>query len=793
MKKTKTLRAIILSGLSVLLCISMLAGTTFAWFTDSAESGRNQIVAGNLDVELYHSSGKTAEALVDKTTVLFSDVDSQLWEPGAMAYEKFKVVNKGSLALQYQFALTVLDATVIDNVSFASMLKVAVVTDESFVYSRENIAQLTSWTGLDTFTFGGELIANEEADVFGIVIWWEPSDIDNKFNMNNGQTAGSVKVDVGVTLSATQYSYESDGFDESYDKEAGESATASGTAVSGQELVLNAGVAPAANTKMTTVAAPAGSFDEGDVVAVNVTTEGTLMQVKAEGGVIGTLDVTMTVNGVQTSGDLADGAYTVSTYIAKGLSNVTVTYTGDDGKAQPTDVTYDANSGKLSFKTTHFSEYAVSASACAYDVENDKSYSSVDDIVAAINDKDTVVLVSDWSTAFSVEDVTMIVQAYFDAAEDGDTITMPAGLNTNATPLTSTINVTKNVTVLPNGMYLVSSAPATFTVAEGASLTVGDGSFTIKNTATNGAAVYVDGGSFTMQGGSFDAHTAVKTAEGKSSTVAMTAGWSNRVTVAFHSQGNDTINVSGGSIYSSAESVKTTAGTHLTFNMSGGLLSSRTTQYSAAVNLQCTATVNMTGGKIENTYSSGYNGSSAIQVNVAPTTVNLSGTAALSSNGVAVMLGSHWDPPAVHEEKITFNMSGDSSISATSVMGFGIRYAQDNCDVTIAGNAKVNATYQAIQFNTNNYVYTNSTLTVAENATITSTAGRIGGGYGIAANGYVTITGGTITGSTAGVASFQEGAVIIVDNSESGTPITINKTDIAEVVDYTVAGNPTIG
>ena len=201
----------------------------------------------------------------------------------------------------------------------------------------------------------------------------------------------------------------------------------------------------------------------------------------------------------------------------------------------------------------------------------------------------------------------------------------------------------------------------------------------------------------------------------------------------------------------------------------------------------------MTGGKIENTYSSGYNGSSAIEANVAPTTINLSGSAALSSNGVAVMLGSHWESPAVLSERIKLNLSGDASINATSAMGFGIRYAQDACDVTISGNAKVNATYQAIQFNTNNYVYTNSTLVVSENARITSTAGRIGGGYAIASNGHVTVTGGTISGSTAGIASFQEGAVVIVDNSKSGTPITINKVDIAEGVSYTVKGNPTIG
>ena len=419
--------------------------------------------------------------------------------------------------------------------------------------------------------------------------------------------------------------------------------------------------------------------------------------------------------------------------------------------------------GYVNYTTTHFCEVAVSEAPAAVLVRDGVEY-SFDSIAEA-----------------------------FEAAADGDVITLRASTNTNDTPLTETIVIDKSITLNPNGMYLASSAPATFTVVEGGKLVVAEGSFTIKNTASNGACVLVDGGEFVMEGGSFDGHTAMRTTEGKSSTVTLAAGWSNRVTVAFDSKGNDTINVTGGTIYSSAEAIKTTAGTHVNINISGGLLSSRTSQYSAAVNLQCTATVNMTGGKIENTYSSGYNGSPAIEVNVAPTTINLSGTAQLSSNGTCVMLGSHWSEPAVHEERIVLNMSGDAKISATSQMGFGIRYAQDNCDVNISGNAMVNATYQAIQFNTNAYVYTNSTLTVSENATITSTAGRIGGGYAIASNGHVTITGGTISGSTAGIVSTQAGAVVIIDNSESGTPITINKVNIGDGVTYTVVGDPSIG
>lgn len=50
MKSTK--RSLLLSILSMILCISMLLGTTYAWFTDSVTSGKNRINAGNLDVEL---------------------------------------------------------------------------------------------------------------------------------------------------------------------------------------------------------------------------------------------------------------------------------------------------------------------------------------------------------------------------------------------------------------------------------------------------------------------------------------------------------------------------------------------------------------------------------------------------------------------------------------------------------------------------------------------------------------------------------------------------------------------
>ena len=396
--------------------------------------------------------------------------------------------------------------------------------------------------------------------------------------------------------------------------------------------------------------------------------------------------------------------------------------------------------------------------------------------------------------------VTKLGNRYFasfteaiDAAEDGDVIEMVEGYNTQNEQLTETVVVDKEITLVPNGMYLVSSAPATFTVEEGGKLTVEEGSYTIKNTSTNGAAVIVDGGEFEMAGGSFDAHTAVRTTEGKASTVTLSAGWSNRVTVGFDLKGNDTLNVTGGSLYTSKEAVKTVAGTHVDINITGGLLSGKTDQYSAVVNLKGTADFTMTGGTIDSTYQSGYNGSPAIMVDAVPTEINISGDAKVTSKGNAIVLGDNRRTPEALSERFILNVSGNATISATSAMGFGIRFAHDCCDVTVSGNATVNATYQAIQMNMNSYVFTNSTLTIAENATIKSQAGSIGGGYAIAANGNVTITGGTITGSTTGLAVSQAASVVVIDNSVSGDAITINSTNIADGVNYTVAGNPSIG
>ena len=107
-KKRSTKRALLMSALALLLCVSMLVGSTFAWFTDSVVSGNNKIVAGNLDVVLqYKTDWDDDWADVTETTKLFKE--GALYEPGYTEVVYLRVANAGSLALKYQLALNIVN------------------------------------------------------------------------------------------------------------------------------------------------------------------------------------------------------------------------------------------------------------------------------------------------------------------------------------------------------------------------------------------------------------------------------------------------------------------------------------------------------------------------------------------------------------------------------------------------------------------------------------------------------------------------------------------------------------
>ena len=218
MTNTKnTKRALLSSVVALFLCFAMLLGTTFAWFTDSVASANNIITAGNLNIELYHTDNADKRASVNGNTTLFDDV--VLWEPGAVAYETFEIANEGTLALNYQLAVNVANATKTANGgTLADVLKVGVIENGATATTREEmIKEVTTWNSLASFALPGDL-EKGEADTYTVVIYWQPSDVDNAYNMNNGEAA--LTIDIGVNLYATQKMSENDSFGNNYDAEA---------------------------------------------------------------------------------------------------------------------------------------------------------------------------------------------------------------------------------------------------------------------------------------------------------------------------------------------------------------------------------------------------------------------------------------------------------------------------------------------------------------------------------------------------------------------------------------------
>ena len=114
-----TKRALLTSVMALVMCVVMLVGTTFAWFTDTATANVNKIQAGNLDIELQmkdandnwiNAEGETLPFLVEGK---IPDVGTQIfWEPGCTYYvPEVRVLNKGKLAVKFEYVNELLGVT----------------------------------------------------------------------------------------------------------------------------------------------------------------------------------------------------------------------------------------------------------------------------------------------------------------------------------------------------------------------------------------------------------------------------------------------------------------------------------------------------------------------------------------------------------------------------------------------------------------------------------------------------------------------------------------------------------
>ena len=219
MQKKITKRALLVSLISLLLCSTMLIGSTFAWFSDTAATSVNKIEAGRLDVQLeYKNSSSEDFSEVTENTNVF--LENTLWEPGHLEYVVLRISNGGSLALKYTLGVHVVSETGSRSVQgnefkLSDYLKFAVLDGQ--VTNRDTL--ITAATNGTVLSAGysaetPKLLPTEEAKLVTLAVWF-PSTIGNEANYAAGQE--QPKIDLGIDLTATQASHENDSYGNTYD------------------------------------------------------------------------------------------------------------------------------------------------------------------------------------------------------------------------------------------------------------------------------------------------------------------------------------------------------------------------------------------------------------------------------------------------------------------------------------------------------------------------------------------------------------------------------------------------
>ena len=238
--KRATKRALLTSVMALVMCVVMLVGTTFAWFTDTASTGVNKIQAGNLDIEVeYRTTADSVWKTLDNATDLFGTEDTR-FEPGHTRVVELRITNAGNLALKYKIGMNVVSETAGTNKAgnpykLSNYLKVATTGIQQY-NPADQISSLMErlifqkgdfgmWTARDFANFELEHTSNGSvhvlqpgaAQILGIKVYM-PESVGNEANAISTEKAASIEF--GLNILATQYTTESDSFGTQYDKDA---------------------------------------------------------------------------------------------------------------------------------------------------------------------------------------------------------------------------------------------------------------------------------------------------------------------------------------------------------------------------------------------------------------------------------------------------------------------------------------------------------------------------------------------------------------------------------------------
>ena len=220
--RNSTKSKLLSSVIALVLCVSMLIGATFAWFTDTASTGVNKIQAGNLDVELEYTTDFTNWATVQDKTDLFKN--DTLWEPGHTEVAYLRIRNAGSLALNYNllvYAAAEVGAINVNNEQFklSQHLKFAVkaldAAPTAAMTREEARAATASPLTLGQSALNATKMEPNSEQYLALVVYM-PETVGNVANAKSG----TASIDLKIQVNATQATAESDSFNDQYDADA---------------------------------------------------------------------------------------------------------------------------------------------------------------------------------------------------------------------------------------------------------------------------------------------------------------------------------------------------------------------------------------------------------------------------------------------------------------------------------------------------------------------------------------------------------------------------------------------
>ena len=334
--RKSTKRALLGSVMAMVLCLAMLVGATFAWFTDTASTGVNKIQAGNLDValEMKDAAGQWVSA-EGKTLDFVKAADAKgeaiLWEPGCTyTLPELRVVNNGNLALKYKVTITGINGSA-------------------------KLNEAIEWTIGDVAMGTEQHLAAGESNAFTI---------KGHMKESAGNEYMNESIDgIAITVVATQDTVESDSFNNTYDASATYPVVAVGDVNTDGDTVLK----DKEEDHTIQVTVPAGALDEGvqslKLEVVKSATPAGVQVASTESSQ--SYEVTMkdqSGNAVSTNGTLM----TVEMNVGKNRTALKLYHDGEkmtNDSGTLTDAAdhyvYDAATGYVTMKVSHFSPFTA--------------------------------------------------------------------------------------------------------------------------------------------------------------------------------------------------------------------------------------------------------------------------------------------------------------------------------------------------------------------------------------------------------------------------------------------------